>query len=182
MPFRCKAYAVKPRSAVSTTIMDSRAWVGVNLGLSTQSPGAYIVFVPGFRVVVTSDVYFDETCFSWSSSPAIAVSAAGVPPQPATRIQTPDLPNAGDTSSPHNLRTADHVVGSAAHSKRALLLSSGPVHRPDGIAAFLKDYGLDCDSLDNHRAYGGGDSCGSIFPFVTVSGVNSGAVATSRSA
>eukprot|EP00965_Chrysotila_dentata_P050965 1690217-Pleurochrysis_carterae.AAC.1 len=28
MPFGCKAYAVKPRSAVSKTKMDSRAWIG----------------------------------------------------------------------------------------------------------------------------------------------------------
>eukprot|EP00965_Chrysotila_dentata_P173056 5710788-Pleurochrysis_carterae.AAC.1 len=72
MPFGCKAYAVKPRSAGSKTKMDSRAWIGVNLGLSAQSPGAYRIFVPGHRVVVTSDVYFDETCFPWSSSPSVA--------------------------------------------------------------------------------------------------------------
>eukprot|EP00965_Chrysotila_dentata_P113979 3769119-Pleurochrysis_carterae.AAC.1 len=88
--------------------MDSRAWVGVNLGLSAQSPGAYRVFVLGLRVVVTSDVYFDETCFPWSSSPAVAVSAAGVPPQPATHVQAPGLPDADGTSSPHDIRTADH--------------------------------------------------------------------------
>eukprot|EP00965_Chrysotila_dentata_P112146 3707527-Pleurochrysis_carterae.AAC.1 len=158
MPFGCKAYAFKPRSAVSKTKMDSRAWVGVNLGLSAQFPGAYRIFVPGYRVIVTSDVYFDETCFPWSSLPSVAVSAAGVPPQPAAPTQTPGLPDASDTSSPHDVRTADHVVGSAARSNKALLLFSGPLHRPDGIAAFLKGYGLDCDSLDNHRAYGGGDS------------------------
>eukprot|EP00965_Chrysotila_dentata_P103955 3432685-Pleurochrysis_carterae.AAC.1 len=31
MPFGCKAYAVKPRPAVSKTRIEPRAWVGVNL-------------------------------------------------------------------------------------------------------------------------------------------------------
>eukprot|EP00965_Chrysotila_dentata_P170921 5641316-Pleurochrysis_carterae.AAC.1 len=94
--------------------MDTRAWVGVNLGLSAQSPGAYQVFVPGFRIVVTSEVYFDETCFPWSTSPSASISAAGVPPQPAIVTQPPGLPDAADASSPHDVRTADHVVGAAA--------------------------------------------------------------------
>eukprot|EP00965_Chrysotila_dentata_P057647 1911471-Pleurochrysis_carterae.AAC.1 len=158
MPFGCKAYAVKPRSAVLKTRMDPRAWVGVNLGLSAQSPGAYNIFVPGLRVVVTSEVYFDETCFPWSNSPATSVSAAGVPPQPAVPSQPPGLPDATDIASPHDVRTADHVLGAAARSKRALILFSGPLQRPDGIAAFLKAHDFDCDTLDNHRAYGVGDS------------------------
>eukprot|EP00965_Chrysotila_dentata_P176455 5826471-Pleurochrysis_carterae.AAC.1 len=108
MPFGCKAYAVKPRSAVLKTRMDPRAWVGVNLGLSAQSPGAYNIFVPGLRVVVTSEVYFDETCFPWSNSPATPVSAAGVPPQPAMPSQPPGLPDAAGITSPHDVRTADH--------------------------------------------------------------------------
>eukprot|EP00965_Chrysotila_dentata_P185092 6110880-Pleurochrysis_carterae.AAC.1 len=60
MPFGCKAFAVKPKPAVLKTRMDSLAWVGVNLGRNSRSPGAFNVFVPGLRVVVTSDVYFDE--------------------------------------------------------------------------------------------------------------------------
>eukprot|EP00965_Chrysotila_dentata_P106759 3526853-Pleurochrysis_carterae.AAC.1 len=65
MPFGCRAYAVKPRPTVSKTRMDSRAWVGINMGRDSQSPNAFRVLVPGFRVVVTSDVYFDETSFPW---------------------------------------------------------------------------------------------------------------------
>eukprot|EP00965_Chrysotila_dentata_P020814 688992-Pleurochrysis_carterae.AAC.1 len=61
LPFGCRAFAVKPRSAYSKTRMDSRAWVGMNLGRSVRSPGAYNVWVPtSHRIVVASDVYFDE--------------------------------------------------------------------------------------------------------------------------
>eukprot|EP00965_Chrysotila_dentata_P050196 1663064-Pleurochrysis_carterae.AAC.1 len=63
MPFGCKAFAVKPKSPVYKSRMDSRAWVGVNFGRDARSPGAFNLFVPGLRVVVTSDVYFDEACF-----------------------------------------------------------------------------------------------------------------------
>eukprot|EP00965_Chrysotila_dentata_P082492 2723271-Pleurochrysis_carterae.AAC.1 len=120
--------------------MESRAWTGVNLGLSSQSLGAYHVFVPGLRVVVTSDV------------------AAGVAPQPAETDQQHGLSDASDPPSPHDLRKTDHVLGASAQSRRALLLSSGPIQRPDGSSAFLNGYGLGCDSIDDHRAYGGGDS------------------------
>eukprot|EP00965_Chrysotila_dentata_P038678 1284519-Pleurochrysis_carterae.AAC.1 len=41
--------------------MEPRAWVGMNLGRSVRSPGAYNVWVPSSgRIVVSSDVYFDE--------------------------------------------------------------------------------------------------------------------------
>eukprot|EP00965_Chrysotila_dentata_P081922 2703570-Pleurochrysis_carterae.AAC.1 len=77
MPFGCKAFAVKPKPAVLKTRMDSRAWVGVNFGRNSRSPGAFNVFVPGLGVVVTSDVYLDEACFPWSSTPAASISAVG---------------------------------------------------------------------------------------------------------
>eukprot|EP00965_Chrysotila_dentata_P226853 6195668-Pleurochrysis_carterae.AAC.1 len=41
LPFGCRAYAVKPRVAYSKTTMDARVWVGINLGRSVRSPGAY---------------------------------------------------------------------------------------------------------------------------------------------
>eukprot|EP00965_Chrysotila_dentata_P069669 2301264-Pleurochrysis_carterae.AAC.1 len=56
MPFGCRAFAVKPRPAYSKTKMEPRAWVGINLGRSRHSPGAYDVWVPATgRVVTTSD-------------------------------------------------------------------------------------------------------------------------------
>ena len=61
LPFGCRCYAVKPRSAVSKTRLDARAWVGISLGRSSSSPGAYHVWLPDTsRHLLTSDVVFDE--------------------------------------------------------------------------------------------------------------------------
>eukprot|EP00965_Chrysotila_dentata_P037123 1235121-Pleurochrysis_carterae.AAC.1 len=66
LPFGCRAYAVKPRSAYSKTRMDSRAWVGINFGRSVRWPGAYHIWVPSsHHIVIDSDVYFNETSFPW---------------------------------------------------------------------------------------------------------------------
>eukprot|EP00965_Chrysotila_dentata_P008317 271881-Pleurochrysis_carterae.AAC.1 len=97
--------------------MDSRAWVGVNLGRDSQSPNAFRVLVPGFRIVVTSDVYFDETNFPWRATPAVS-SPATVPPQPALPTGVAGLPSGVDVASPHDVRSADHVLGSASVSRR----------------------------------------------------------------
>eukprot|EP00966_Prymnesium_polylepis_P038270 887653-Prymnesium_polylepis.1 len=46
MPFGCRAFAVKPREQYSKTDIDPRSWVGVNLGRSLSTPGAYRIYVP----------------------------------------------------------------------------------------------------------------------------------------
>eukprot|EP00965_Chrysotila_dentata_P111123 3672564-Pleurochrysis_carterae.AAC.1 len=102
---------------------------------------------------------FDEACFPWSTKPTSNISAAGVPPQAALSSQPPGLPDGELPSSPHDVRTADqHVIGAASRSRRVLLLFSGPFQRPGGISAFLSRAGLECDTIDNHRAYGVGDA------------------------
>eukprot|EP00965_Chrysotila_dentata_P116830 3861440-Pleurochrysis_carterae.AAC.1 len=53
LPFGCCAFAVKPRPAFSKARTDLRAWVGMNLGRSWLSPGAYNVWVPSASKVVT---------------------------------------------------------------------------------------------------------------------------------
>ena len=45
-PFGCMAWATKPRSFISKTNLDSRAWEGINLGCSELSPAGYDVWVP----------------------------------------------------------------------------------------------------------------------------------------
>eukprot|EP00965_Chrysotila_dentata_P098424 3253406-Pleurochrysis_carterae.AAC.1 len=66
-----------------------------------------------------------------------SVSASAVPPQPASSTGVAGLPTGADVASPHDVRSADHVLGSASASRRVLLRFSGPFARPDGIAAFL---------------------------------------------
>eukprot|EP00965_Chrysotila_dentata_P007176 233335-Pleurochrysis_carterae.AAC.1 len=41
MPFGCRAYAVKPRVAVSKTRIEPRALVGIHLCRTANMPGAY---------------------------------------------------------------------------------------------------------------------------------------------
>eukprot|EP00965_Chrysotila_dentata_P077819 2567213-Pleurochrysis_carterae.AAC.1 len=67
--------------------MDARAWVGVNLGRSVRSPGAYNIWVPSANcTVITSDVYFDKLLFpgldSSKSTEAIAQRCDGDQAQP----------------------------------------------------------------------------------------------------
>eukprot|EP00965_Chrysotila_dentata_P129957 4296030-Pleurochrysis_carterae.AAC.1 len=70
LPFGCRAFAVKPRVAYNKTLMEPRAWVGINLGRSLTSPGAYSVYVPSVRwVVLKSEVYFDEKTYPWRPEP-----------------------------------------------------------------------------------------------------------------
>lgn len=54
---------MKPNSQYySKTTIHPRAWVGINLGRSASTPGAYSVWIPSTgRVVLTSDVYFMES-------------------------------------------------------------------------------------------------------------------------
>ena len=66
MPFGCRVYAVRARRDVSKTDLDSHAWVGINLGKAPRQPGAYKVWLPQYsKLMVTSDVWFDETLMPW---------------------------------------------------------------------------------------------------------------------
>eukprot|EP00966_Prymnesium_polylepis_P085888 1987814-Prymnesium_polylepis.1 len=49
LPFGCRAFAVKPRENFSKTRLDARAWVGINLGRSALTPGAYEVYIPSLK-------------------------------------------------------------------------------------------------------------------------------------
>eukprot|EP00965_Chrysotila_dentata_P018292 609118-Pleurochrysis_carterae.AAC.1 len=136
LPFGCRAFAVKPRTAYSKTTMDARAWLGISLGRSVRSPGAFNVWVPNAnRIVVVSDVYFDELLFPWldasMSVETIAQSCDGdlsqPPGLPPLRAETSDV--ALPASRP--LRNAHR--DQASTSRRVLLLFSGPFSRPDFI-------------------------------------------------
>ena len=62
MPFGCKVYAVKPPGSISKTNIDSRAWIGMNLGRDLSTPGGYRVWMPSTgRLFVTSELYFEDS-------------------------------------------------------------------------------------------------------------------------
>eukprot|EP00965_Chrysotila_dentata_P034923 1162397-Pleurochrysis_carterae.AAC.1 len=161
MPFGCRAFAVKPRPAYSKTRMEPRAWVGMNLGRSRLSPGAYDIWIPSAgKVVTTSDVYFDELSYPWRPTNQIAASLAQRSDGDAD--QPPGLP--ASTCDPPSL-VSDPALSNAsalmppsreARPRRALLLFSGPIARRDGVAAFLSRFSYPSDSVDNGPAHGGG--------------------------
>eukprot|EP00965_Chrysotila_dentata_P218403 6190561-Pleurochrysis_carterae.AAC.1 len=151
LPFGCQAFAVKPRPAYSKTRMDSRAWIGVNLGRSWLSPGAYNVWVPSAnKVVTTSDVYFNESLYPWRAD-SVATSAIAQRTD-GDAAQPPGLLTADPLETPpaeSGLEGPQHLLSdtpTTARSRRALLLFSGPIHRRDGVAAFLTRFSYAADS------------------------------------
>eukprot|EP00965_Chrysotila_dentata_P185601 6127857-Pleurochrysis_carterae.AAC.1 len=73
--------------------MEPRAWVGMNLGRSLTSPGAYSVYVPSVpRVVVTSEVYFDENTFPWKATTPVTATPVASLPTDSGADQPPGLP------------------------------------------------------------------------------------------
>ena len=160
MPFGCRAYAVKPREQYSKTTIDPRAWVGLNLGRSSKSPGAYKIYVPSIgRIVVTSDAYFEENFYPMRARGDHHVDIDSSPPPtvpPADDSQPPGPP-AQLAGSALSMATAfsDAVRSTAPASRRVLILFSGPYDRPDGLAAFLRRRGLDVDLVDSSIDGGG---------------------------
>ena len=158
MPIGCRAHTVKPASAVVKTTIDAHAWVGVNLGRSTLSPGSYLVWVPSIgRVVSSSEVYFTERFFPLRPAGEQFIGPdlpsgipprsqpPGVPPPPGAHGLQPQQspPRPPHTPLPTSLPEAfDAVVrgskGRASSSRHILLLFSGPYERHDGLAALLR--------------------------------------------
>ena len=155
MPFGCRAFAVKPDSAIRKTSIDLRAWVGINLGRSSTVLGAYNVWCPDAgRVVCTSEVYFAESYFParpkgthhvGRDAPQRAFADETQPPGvpratrgPAAPLGEPRAPSTapppsqrrGPTIAPSSMRGGlDAAVrrrASAANSRTVLLLFSGP--------------------------------------------------------
>ena len=149
MPFGCRSYAVKPASSVVKTEISPHAWVGINLGRSSLSPGSFLTWLPRTgRVVNSSEVYFQEELFPWRpkgdqvvgpSSPvsasdedddAVSSQPPGVPPLPGTSPPAP-VAVASSPSLPDAYRRA-LGLGATSSSRKVLVLFSGPYRRPDG--------------------------------------------------
>ena len=166
MPFGCRNYAVKPTAAVRKTNLESHAWVGINLGLEADTPGAYNVWLPNVgRKVVTSEVYFDEGLMPWRPKGDQRVGPV-LPTKPAPpeeeSLPRPNLSGPSTEANtcapplvdqPTSLSEAyDHATrgshAKARASRKVLLLFSGPKRRPDGLAAFLARFGFDVVMVD----------------------------------
>ena len=167
MPFGCRAFAVKPPSAIRKTNIEPHAWVGFNLGRSPDMPGAFHVWLGHLqKVVSTSDVYFDETLMPWLPPESQRVDAPI--PVAAPVDEAPQLPSTDPApmpaAKPKSLSAAAALIDGqrlrrsvACSSRTVLVLFSGPFARPDGLAAFLMRLGLDAQLVDCDAQHGGGD-------------------------
>ena len=162
MPFGCAAFVVKPRSAISKTQLDSKAWPGINLGRDPERPGSYLVYLPEDRRVLTSsDVLFDEHLYPWRPAgdrrvdgPSLTPSGdsdSGLFSQPPT--PSPTSKPSPPSSLPEAYRRASRQR-SPSGANHALVLFSGDYNRPDGLGAFLEQLGVSRTLVDNDPAKG----------------------------
>ena len=174
LPFGCRMFAVRPRQGRLKTNHDPRAWAGINLGRSTDTPGAYCIWVPeDGKVVTTSEAYQVETLMPWQTHDKRY--AADPPPlpvdggadQPVT-LNTKDYSPAAVSQPAVPLNTlasefarvarghAQPTLSSSARDARAMLvLFSGPKERPDGLIAYLRRMGFSVTAIDNDPKHGG---------------------------
>ena len=175
LPLGCRAYAVKPPTAYSKSGFESKAWAGINLGRSTTIPGAYVIWLPSEdKFVQTSEVYFDEGLYPWrpNGDQRIGTTTPVAAPPPDVEDVTVRAPPAATTTQPKEqtkttppssvpeafARATKEAAARANDSMRVLLLFSGPYHRPDGLAQFLRQLGLEVEMLDNDARTGGGNT------------------------
>jgi len=169
LPFGCRTFSVKPRSAYLKTEIQSRSWPGIHVGRCPNIPGAYRTWMPQLgKIVSSSEVYFNEDIYPWRPDTPHATLVPTAPPD-ADHTQMPGLPAAGfpagiaptpDAPAPQSIAQAfasavRPALGAARDSRRVLLLFSGPYRRPDGLAAFLRQRGLDVVLFDNDPKHGG---------------------------
>ena len=167
MPFGCRSFAVKPREAYSKTRIEARAWVGINLGRSAAIPGAYEIFLPSEKkIVTTSEVYFDESFMPLRPLDERRVGDVAPTPPPDLDASTGDgdaphvnsqEPRPPARSLPQSMQDAlarASRKGAGPTSKKVLALFSGPYRRSDGLGSFLETLGLTAVMVDNDAKLG----------------------------
>ena len=166
LPIGCRAYAVKPVGSFSKTDIEPRGWSGINLGKSSVIPSAYNIWLPDEgKIIQTSEVYFDESLFPWRPKGDQRIgepSPAAAPHEVPTSASLGDAnisPKGSDVTAPATSTTAgssrDAKLTSNS-SNRLLLLFSGSYQRPDGLAQFARQLGLEVDLFDSDPHVGGG--------------------------
>ena len=172
LPFGCRAYLVKPRPDYLKSMLENRAYVGINLGRSRTTRNAYAIWVPTYgKVMESSNVYIDENLFPWRIAgdqrlgPAIPHAA---PDDGSPEIFGGSRPKQDDAEAeriidPSSCTVTDSFTravkgpnASASGSDKVLILYSGHKNRPDGLNTYLAMQGLKCELIDNHPVNGGG--------------------------
>ena len=133
-------------------------------------PGAYRTWLPDLgKIVTSSEIYFEENYYPWRKDQPQAIPTpiaapldepaqqAGVPPagfaSEHAALPAPKPASMGEAWAAATRRGAL----TARDSKHVLILFSGPYRRPDGLAAYLRQHGLEVTMLDNDTKHGGGE-------------------------
>eukprot|EP00966_Prymnesium_polylepis_P232659 5380991-Prymnesium_polylepis.1 len=94
--FGCRCVVLKPPPFQRKGDLSARGWMGIFLGNSSESVGAYDAWVPELgKVVTSSSVMIDEETFPWRGKEAYQplAPAVGTPPQPiASPLVPPAVP------------------------------------------------------------------------------------------
>ena len=151
--FGCQAVVLKPPPHQRKGDLSPRGWVGIYLGRSSASVGAYDVWVPSLRRVVTSSsVLIDEENFPWRGDDAYQ-------PLPAAEAQhrpEPLGPPASDAPVETHFSKPSDVVAPPTKALHFLNLFSGPYNRTGGLTDRMKSLGWTVEQVDNDPAAGGG--------------------------
>ena len=151
--FGCQAVVLKPPTHQHKPSLQGRGWVGIFIGRSRNSKGAYDVLVDGM-IVTSSSVLVNEEYFSWLPE--------GQRKRPLTSVKHSAHAPSQDTLAPPSATTAGSVVSAPATfsdvSKLKMCnLFSGPYDRADGLESALKDLGwFSTSNVDNDGERGGG--------------------------
>ena len=146
--FGCRCVTVLPRHQYSKRNIDPHGLKGINLGRSSTIPGAYEVFLPSLKkIVTTSEVYFDESFMPLRPPDERRVGDVAPTPPPDLDATTGngDAPHVNSQeprppvqSLPQSLQDALARAtrrGAGPTSRKVLALFSGPYRRADGVGS-----------------------------------------------
>ena len=164
--FGSRAIVLKPAPYQVKGNLSDRGWVGVFLGRAKGSIGAYFIWLPAEKKVVTSSsVTIDEEFFPWHGKeafrpllhvpyPTPSVDANVLGGMPSSTL-TPAAPSPAVTPAAPSPATS--LNSSPSKISHALVLYSGPYDRSGGLRDRLRGFGwTSITQVDNDDATGGG--------------------------
>ena len=93
VPFGCAAYVARPDPQVEDSTLSVRGWRGMVCGRSSNTIGAYRVWLPTQgRFAVTSDLEINTSDYPWRKEAAPGTQQSATPPSPPPTNATPPSP------------------------------------------------------------------------------------------
>ena len=111
VPFGCAGYVARPDPQVEDSTLSVRGWRGMVCGRSSNTIGAYRVWLPSQgRFAITSDLEINTSDYPWRKEAASATRSR--PRHPHLRRRTPPLPPhpppSASPSTPHHHRRKEN--------------------------------------------------------------------------